>query len=53
MERRRDPRPWQIGVLSTLLAWGSLTLDFEVDVLRTAATLAAALISQWAFRRGR
>ncbi len=51
MERRRDPRPWQIGVLSTLLAWGSLTLDFEVDVLRTAATLAAALISQWACSR--
>lgn len=47
MERRRDPRPQQIGVLTALLAWGTLGLDFEVDGLRTAATLAAALGTQW------
>ena len=47
MARRRDPRPPQIGVLTALLSWGTLGLDFEVDGLRTAATLAAALGTQW------
>ncbi len=47
MERHRDPRPWQIGVLSALLAWGTLGLDFEVDPLRAAATLLTALATQW------
>lgn len=47
MERRSDPRPWQIGVLATLLAWGLVGLDFEVDPLRAFATLATALATQW------
>ncbi|MBW2268083.1 MAG: RnfABCDGE type electron transport complex subunit D [Deltaproteobacteria bacterium] len=51
MERRHDPRPWQTGVLLTLLAWGALGLDFEVDAGRAAATLGAALLTQWACTR--
>ena len=45
--RSQDPRPWQIAVLSSLLLWGVLALDFEVDPIRAAATLGAALLTQW------
>jgi Na+-translocating ferredoxin:NAD+ oxidoreductase RnfD subunit len=44
--RRRDPRPAQIVVLGSLLAYGGLVLDFEVTATRTAAIVAAALATQ-------
>ncbi len=44
--KRRDPRPWQIGILSSLLAWGTLVLDFEVQAACALASLAGALGAQ-------
>ena len=44
--RRRDPRPTQIAVLGSLLAYGGLVLDFEVTAARTAAIVASALATQ-------
>lgn len=49
--RRRDPRPYQIGVLSALLLYGTLALDLEVHVAMAGVLLAAALTSQWIFTR--
>ncbi len=42
----RDPRPYQIAVLSTLLAYGLLWLDFEVALLQAAVSVASALVTQ-------
>ena len=47
MRRSRDPRPHQIAVLSTLLLWGLLALDFEVSLAQAVAGLAASLGTQW------
>ena len=44
--RAADPRPYQIAVLFTLLAYGVLQLDFEVAWSRAAAIIAAALGAQ-------
>ncbi len=43
----RDPRPWQIGVLSSLLLWGVFALDFEVRPVPALAALAGAFAAQW------
>jgi enediyne biosynthesis protein E5 len=42
-----DPRPWQIAVLGTLLAYGVGVLGFDVSLARVAGTLAATLATQW------
>lgn len=47
----RDPRLYQIAVLSSLLAYGVLALDFEVSPLRAATLLGTALLAQAACTR--
>ncbi len=42
----KDPRPYQIAVLSSLLAYGGFCLDFEVSAGRTLAVVATALVAQ-------
>lgn len=43
---RRDARPWQIGVLTSLLLYGVLVLDFALQPLGIAAVIGAALATQ-------
>src|SRR5215471_8950153 len=43
----RDPRMYQIGVLASLLAYGSAFLDFEITVARAAVIVAGALLTQY------
>jgi enediyne biosynthesis protein E5 len=43
---RLDPRLYQIGILSALLGYGVVALDFEIAVARAAVILAAALLTQ-------
>jgi len=45
-ERLRDPRLYQILVLSSLLVYGVTRLDLEVTVPRAVLLLAAALLTQ-------
>lgn len=45
--RRIDPRPYQVAVLASLLAYGGLALDFEVDAPRVVILLTTALTCQW------
>jgi len=47
MTRRTDPRLLQIAVLSSLLLWGLLALDFEVSPLQALLGVSAALATQW------
>ena len=47
----RDPRLYQIAVLSSLLVYGVLALDFEVSVLQAAVLLGTALLTQAACTR--
>ncbi|MFQ5457424.1 MAG: RnfABCDGE type electron transport complex subunit D [Myxococcota bacterium] len=47
----RDPRTYQITVLSLLLGYGVVFLDFGVTLGRAAAILAAALLTQYACSR--
>ncbi len=42
----RDPRLYQIAVLSALLLYGVLALDFEVPPLQAAVLLGTALLTQ-------
>jgi Na+-transporting NADH:ubiquinone oxidoreductase subunit NqrB len=49
--RLRDPRLYQIAVLSALLLYGILALDFEVTALRAALLLGTALLTQAACTR--
>jgi Na+-transporting NADH:ubiquinone oxidoreductase subunit NqrB len=42
----RDPRLYQIAVLSSLLLYGVLRLDFEVSLLQAAILLGTALLTQ-------
>jgi Na+-translocating ferredoxin:NAD+ oxidoreductase RnfD subunit len=51
MPRLRDPRPWQIGVLASLLVVGIFRLEFAVSVLQVAAGLAGCLAAQLACTR--
>jgi Na+-translocating ferredoxin:NAD+ oxidoreductase RnfD subunit len=48
---RSDPRYYQIGALSLLLAYGLARLDLEVQPLHAAALLGTALATQWTFGR--
>jgi Na+-translocating ferredoxin:NAD+ oxidoreductase RnfD subunit len=48
MQPTRDPRPWQIGVLASLLAFGIARLDFAVSAAQVAAGLAGCLAAQLA-----
>src|SRR3954468_12272629 len=43
----RDPRHYQIAILSALLAYGIGTLDFDIDAGSAAAILATALLTQY------
>ena len=43
----RDPRHFQIAVLSSLLLWGAFGLDLEVRPGIAAVVLATALATQW------
>ena len=42
-----DPRHYQIAVLASLLVYGLVALDFEVEPLRIAAILGTCLAVQW------
>jgi len=44
---RMDPRYYQITVLTALLAYGLLQLDFEIGAAQAAVTIGTALIVQW------
>jgi Na+-transporting NADH:ubiquinone oxidoreductase subunit NqrB len=44
--RRFDPRLYQIGALSALLAYGLTALDFDTTVVRCAAILVTAIATQ-------
>jgi hypothetical protein len=46
-----DPRVYQSVVLATLLVWGEARLDFGLSPWRVAATLGAALLTQWTCER--
>lgn len=43
-----DPRLWQIGVLGSLLLYGLLALDFDIDATRAVVIVGTALFAQWA-----
>jgi Na+-transporting NADH:ubiquinone oxidoreductase subunit NqrB len=43
----RDPRAYQIAVLSGLLLWGVLGLDFALTSTRAAIVVGSALGAQW------
>ena len=47
MHLPRDPRWYQIAVLSGLLVYGMIALDFEVTPARAALLLGVALLTQW------
>ena len=49
--REWDPRYYQIAVLSLLLAYGLVWLDFEVTALRAVAILTTALLAQYVCTR--
>lgn len=49
--RLRDPRLYQIAVLSSLLLYGVLHLDFEVSALQATLLLGVALLTQAACTR--
>ena len=49
----RDPRWYQIAVLSGLFLYGRTFLDFDVSWPRAALILGCALGTQWAFQFGR
>jgi len=50
-QRLRDPRLYQIAVLSSLLLYGVFALDFEVSLLQAAVLLGTALLTQAACTR--
>jgi len=43
----RDPRHYQIGVLTTLLIYGLVWLDFEITVSRVITILSVTLLTQY------
>ena len=47
----RDPRHFQIAVLSGLLVYGIGWLDFDIGVSRAALILASALFAQYVCTR--
>lgn len=46
-----DPRHYQIGALACLLVYGFARLDFDIPPAQLAVTLAAVILSQFAFDR--
>jgi Na+-transporting NADH:ubiquinone oxidoreductase subunit NqrB len=48
---RRDPRLYQIGMLTGLLIYGMWGLDFEIGGRQAAGTLVTALLTQYACTR--
>ncbi len=49
--KRLDPRIYQIIILSSLLVYGVIELDFEVHLARSILILSSALITQYLFTR--
>ena len=47
MERRFDPRLYQIGALTLLLLYGLTALDFDTTFFRAAVVIGAAIGAQW------
>lgn len=47
----RDPRDYQISVLSGLLVYGLLALDFDVEIVQVVVTLGSVLLLQYACTR--
>jgi enediyne biosynthesis protein E5 len=47
----RDPRPYQIAVLSGLLLYGLFFLHFDVSLAQVAVTLASGILAEWACTR--
>jgi Na+-translocating ferredoxin:NAD+ oxidoreductase RnfD subunit len=47
----KDPRPYQIAVLSGLLVWGTWGLHFEIVGLHAVVALVTAQLTQWACSR--
>src|SRR3954468_20554954 len=47
----RDPRHYQIAILSALLAYGIGTLDFDIDAGSVAVILLTALLTQYVCTR--
>ena len=50
-KRRLDPRIYQISVLSTLLGYGVLFLDFDISGLYVAVILASVMVTQYVCSR--
>jgi len=46
-----DPRIYQIAILSGLLVYGVIELDFEVNLVRSAVILSSVLITQFFFTK--
>lgn len=42
-----DPRHWQIFVLASLLTYGLVALDFDIDAARAVVIVGTALLAQW------
>ena len=51
MPPRLDPRLYQISILTGLLAYGALQLDFEISPGRAALILGVSLLTQYACTR--
>ena len=49
--KKFDPRYYQIGALSLLLAWGLFHLQFDVTIGRAVAIVATALLTQFVCSR--
>lgn len=47
----RDPRDYQISVLSGLLVYGLLALNFDIGIVQVAVTLGSVLLVQYACTR--
>ena len=48
---RPDPRLYQIAILSSLLAYGMVVLDFEIAPARAVVLIGMSLLTQWACTR--
>lgn len=49
--KKLDPRIYQITILSGLLVYGIIELDFEVTLIRSTVILTSVLITQFLFTR--
>ncbi len=48
---RPDPRLYQIAILSSLLAYGMVVLDFEIAPARAVVLIGLSLLTQWGCTR--